>query len=290
MSGPALARSSLDAMEVLSNNLSRELMCWPSYSDSLMPQQNITSANHILKEGPGVGRSGVVGKRPRKTQAYIISLQQPLHSNPMCDFSPLCAAVLSVLFSTVLFLVDARLCSARGFWRCSSSPTPASPPLVLQTPAPACAFGPPPAIKPFPTNVSSSVTKTASVPTSSGWKLQPWLCWESLVSAVSSKYLIMEFPGNTRKVSITVIITTSAEEWKKDWYVSKVTWLTTVEMAQEDNWKKSICLFSSELKERPYPLATTKKRISRKHYKNTHHQGPFKLWVKKFPIGLVGPF
>ena len=39
-----------------------------------------------------------------KQTAYIISLQQPIHSNPMCHFSPLCAAVLSVLFSTVLSL------------------------------------------------------------------------------------------------------------------------------------------------------------------------------------------
>ena len=86
------------------------------------------------------------GKASQEEQAAacIISLHCPTPSLH-CTASLHCAA-LSV-----------RVC-ARGFRRCcSSSPTPASPPRVLRTPA--TMF--PPAIKPFPTTVGSSVTKTA---------------------------------------------------------------------------------------------------------------------------------
>ena len=124
--------------------LSREDLSWTSDSQ-------IAKTSHLTIEGMSSGHCPVgaaaagVGKRPRKSKL--------LHASYLSTVQPLLSTAL--LLSTVLPSV--RVC-ARGFRRCcSSSPTPASPPLVLRTPATKS----PPAIKPFPTTVGSSVTKTA---------------------------------------------------------------------------------------------------------------------------------
>ena len=101
--------------------LSREDLSWTSDSQ-------IAKTSHLTIEGMSSGHCPVgaatgVGKRPRKSKL--------LHASYLSTVQPLLSTAL--LLSTVLPSV--RVC-ARGFRRCcSSSPTPASPPLVLRTPA-----------------------------------------------------------------------------------------------------------------------------------------------------------
>ena len=130
----------------------------------------------------------VVGKRPRKTRAGSRCIH---HISP----TPSLHIVLSLVCNAQCKFVrgedlDAAAAAARRHLR-------ASPPCVL-----------PPAIKPFPTNVSSSVTKTA-----------PANVIRTVLSSMAVAILLGELPtcrvikipddgffGSSRKVSITVSI------------------------------------------------------------------------------------
>ena len=216
--------------------LSREQLCWTSDSQ-------IAKTSHLTIEGMSsghcpVGAAAGVGKRPRKSKL--------LHASYLSTVQPLLSTAL--LLSTVLPSV--RVC-ARGFRRCcSSSPTPASPPRVLRTPA--TMF--PPAIKPFPTTVGSSVTKTAPaniVRTPSTMAVLILLGELSPTCAVSSKFPTWKFPESVNYSYY------GAEECMK----SDMTWKVVI-MAQEDNYGKL---------DRPNsPIKRTTKTLRKSLQKNQH--------------------
>ena len=196
-------------MSTAVKTLSREQLCWTS--DSQIAKTLHLTIQWTLSSWCCYW----CGKASQEEQAaaYIISLHCPTPSLH-CIASLHCAAP------------SVRVC-ARGFRRCcSSSPTPASPPLVLRTPATKS----PPAIKPFPTTVGSSVTKTAPaniVRTPSTMAVLILLGELSPTCAVSSKFPTWKFPESVNYSYY------GAEECMK----SDMTWKVVI-MAQEDNYGK----------------------------------------------------